>query len=524
MMSARFVTTSQGQLQTWQHDPAGGSRDPVVVLPGLVTAGAAQLERLASALPDRTWIVVAHPGTSSSTDVEATPARAAAFVAEILEAAGLGDAPVVAVGLGAALLPHLPGRMTVALDLTSARRMSEVDLDPADLEPRADGTHLPALWAFLRDRLVLGGDQSTPDPGRAELPSPTELDATFLAYAPQPEAYARWWGACAAEVRGLADDALTTCDTVAELDLLLPRTGPWTPPPAAPGDSRVISRDHVDTTLGRLHLRRAGTGPGRPLLMCHSAPGSASNLEPMMRALGVGRPIVAPDYLGNGESAKPELEHPSIADVAAPLVELVDQLAAESPDGRVDLWGTHTGALVVLEISKARPDTTGRMIMEAPPILDAGLSAEILEHYLPPIEHDRWGLHTLRAWNMRRDMFLFWPWYDDRVSASRTLGVPDAGDLHAWTIGLLQSGTTFHRSYRAAFEYDTRAELPNIPVPTLICAGPTDMLVDGLGELAELAPTGTQVTTTPATCWYPAQPPAAFDATISAYDTFLRGA
>ena len=187
----------------------------------------------------------------------------------------------------------------------------------------------------------------------------------------------------------------------------------------------------------------------------------------------------------------------------------------------VDLWGTHTGALVALEMALQRPERIGRVVMEAPPLLDAAFSEDILANYLPPLRPDRWGMHLQQAWNMRRDMFLFWPWYRQDRAAGRALGLPGTRFLHDWTVGLLKSGTTYDLSYRAAFEYPTVKRLPLLTRPTLVCAGPTDMLVDGLEAARRLAPEVIKVVPTPATVWYPNQPPGSIPATIAAYRDFL---
>ena len=72
------------------------------------------------------------------------------------------------------------------------------------------------------------------------------------------------------------------------------------------------------------------------------------------------------------------------------------------------------------------PDRVGRAVLEAPPLLAVDFSQDILANYLPPLIPDKWGLHVQQAWNMRRDMFLFWPWYRQqrdavRPSACRTM-------------------------------------------------------------------------------------------------------
>jgi pimeloyl-ACP methyl ester carboxylesterase len=191
---------------------------------------------------------------------------------------------------------------------------------------------------------------------------------------------------------------------------------------------------------------------------------------------------------------------------------------------RFDLWGTHTGALIALETALLAPDRVGRAILEGPPLLPPALNSDILQHYFPPLEPHPWGLHLQQAWNMRRDMFLFWPWYCAERSAARPLGIPDAAFLHDWTIGLLQSGSSYSRSYRAAFEYDTRARLPHLACPSLVCAGEADMLAGSLAIVRDMALPRVTVMQTPATVWYPKQAAEAVGATIATYRRFLDAA
>ena len=278
-----------------------------------------------------------------------------------------------------------------------------------------------------------------------------------------------------------------------------------------------LRNEYLQTPSGRVHLRRVGNGP-KTLLLFQSAPGSAEPLELLMQRLAKGRTVIACDYLGNGDSDK-AVGEVDINSMAHNAIEVADALKLS----QVDLFGTHTGALVALEFALLQPHRVGRIILEAPPLLDQSFTDDILENYLPPIQPDRWGTHLLRAWNMRRDMFLFWPWYRQSRDAARSLGLPDLRSLHAWTVGLLKSGRTYHLTYGAAFKYNTRARLPLLGCPALICAGPADMLVEGLAIARQIAPAGTLVQATPATVWYPGQSSAAIKAAVAIYDGFLRG-
>jgi pimeloyl-ACP methyl ester carboxylesterase len=229
--------------------------------------------------------------------------------------------------------------------------------------------------------------------------------------------------------------------------------------------------------------------------------------------------VIAPDFIGNGDSDK--IDAPvDIATLARDALSVADALGLQ----RFDLWGTHTGALIAMEAAIIAPQRVGRVILEAPPLLAPEFTADLLANYFPPLVPDGWGLYLQQAWNMRRDMFLFWPWYRAERAAARPLNVPDAAFLHDWTVGLLTSGSTYHRSYRAAFEYDTRARMPLLTRPALVCAGPADMLADGLQAARSLLGADAVVSPTPATVWYPDQGADAIAQTIAAYERFLDSA
>ena len=330
----------------------------------------------------------------------------------------------------------------------------------------------------------------------------------------RPRAYAALWSICCAATRTLDADGAATLDAALAALRGAARGRAGALPRPTPTDS--IWRDYVDTPRGRVHLRLSGP-ERRPVIALHSAPGSAAPLRPLLAGLGTARRVIAPDFIGNGDSAKPDARV-DIATLARDAVAVADAIGLPT----FDLWGTHTGALIALEVAIQAPDRVGRVILEAPPLLAPAFTADLLANYFPELRPDGWGLYLQQAWNMRRDMFLFWPWYRAERTAARPLAIPDAQFLHDWTIGLLASGATYHRTYRAAFEYDTRARLPLLHRPALLCAGPADMLADGLAAAGDLIPGKAIVTPTPATVWYPGQGEAAVRQTMATYERFLE--
>ena len=86
------------------------------------------------------------------------------------------------------------------------------------------------------------------------------------------------------------------------------------------------------------------------------------------------------------------------------------------------------------------------------------------------------GLHLLRAWLIRLDMYLFWPWYNHTAEGANIRPLPDVAAVAQWADDLLASGRSWSVAYRAAFEYPTRDRLPLLARPTLLATAPTDPL------------------------------------------------
>ena len=266
-------------------------------------------------------------------------------------------------------------------------------------------------------------------------------------------------------------------------DAALPPEAPPAPQ-AAPIPGR-ITKDFVDTSFGQLLLRRAGDGPGPPLLMIHASPGSAAQIEPLMRAVAATRPVLAFDTIGYGDSDKPPFDDPLIEDYARVVLDALDRLGLE----QIDLHGTHTGAMIAAEVARIAPERVRSLVLEGVTgLFDGDELAERLALYTPPFELRRDGSHLLWAWSFLKDMTLFYPWYETSSLGVRRAEVVEPDALAAWVLELLKSGETYPLGYRAAFRYPSREHLPQLRVPTLVCAPASDPLSATVGEAAGLVP------------------------------------
>lgn len=247
----------------------------------------------------------------------------------------------------------------------------------------------------------------------------------------------------------------------------------------------AIRRGFVDVDGGQVHYRFAGEPDGTPLVLIHPSPGSSKQLEgPIAHLAKLGRHCIAPDTAGNGDSSPLALEQPSIADLADRAYAALDKLVT----GPFDLYGSHTGASIAMEIAIAHPDRVRSLTLDGMGLYSGELQTEVLERYAREIRPDAEATHLMKVWHFCRDQYLFWPYYNRTADGRLPNGLPSDDDLHDFVVEVLKSMHTYHLSYRAAFRHPKRDRLPLIEVPSLVVCSPSDMLYEYFDMVAELVP------------------------------------
>ncbi len=249
----------------------------------------------------------------------------------------------------------------------------------------------------------------------------------------------------------------------------------------------TIRRGFVDLPWGQIHYRACGAGVGRPLVMLHANPGSSATLTDPMRRLGASRPVIAPDTPGLGDSAPLPAAQPDIADYAAAVIEALDRLGL----GSFDLYGTHTGANIAIEIALARPRQAQRLILDAIALYTPELRQDLLEHYARPMPPRPDGAHLTEVWHFVRDQWLFWPWFRRDAAHRRAVDMADPRVLHEMVVDVLKASTTYHLAYRASFLYAKETRLPQLRLPTLMACPESDIFFEDFRRVAALVPGGT---------------------------------
>lgn len=206
--------------------------------------------------------------------------------------------------------------------------------------------------------------------------------------------------------------------------------------------------------------------------MSHPSPGSSFRLEPLIAELAPTRQIWAVDTPGYGMSDPLEAPEPTVGDYAAALAETIEAAGLDS----TDLYGSHTGAKIVLELAVRHPGRVRRLVLDGLGLYRPEERSELLERYAPPITPDPHGTHLLRYWGMQRDMHLFWPWYRRSAEARLDRNLPPPERLHELVVDFLLAGADYWKGYRAAFSHDTEHALERLSVPTLVIASSRDPL------------------------------------------------
>lgn len=244
-----------------------------------------------------------------------------------------------------------------------------------------------------------------------------------------------------------------------------------------------LRRSFVDVPFGQVHVRRVA-GAGRPLVLLHASPGSSRQLVPLIEQLAGGRPILAPDTAGFGDSSHHPLPTPAASDFADTTLAALDTLGITE----FDLYGSHTGACIAAEIAIARPEKVAHLVLDGVGLFEGAFLDSVLANYAPRFTPDLDGAYLARAFQFLRDQCSFWPWFNRTREGRRDAGIMPAEALHAWLVELLKANETYPLGYHAAFTWPVRARLPQVRVPTLMMAAADDPLVDNTRELAPLLP------------------------------------
>ncbi len=244
----------------------------------------------------------------------------------------------------------------------------------------------------------------------------------------------------------------------------------------------TIDRHFVRLTEGLVHYREAGSDQtGLPILMMHASPASSAFLEPLMAELGKTRRVIAPDTLGNGDSAPPLEPSPELQDYADSMVRFLDALDI----ARCDVYGTHTGSHIGVELALAQPERVAHLTMHGIAVLSDEEREAFLAHYAPPQAPDEIGGQFNWAFHYVRDQMIFYPHFRKTPDHIRFGGHLEPEFLHTLAVGLLKNLTHYHKTYHAVFRHPILERLALLEVPACLLTHAEDPLRDATQAVSE---------------------------------------
>ncbi len=248
----------------------------------------------------------------------------------------------------------------------------------------------------------------------------------------------------------------------AELAVLLKHPAHGAPPPAPRCraiDGRTTT-NYVDLGNAQILVRSTGDLQSEPpIVIVHRVPGSSFLYDELVREVGKRHAVVALDLPGNGESDPIPGTAPSIADWADAVLRTMDALGI----GAFRLYGHNGGAAVAVEVALHAKDRVQSLLLDAPICFTSVERVAIGTRWLEgvaPVTPVWDGSHLTRVWHMRRDMELWWPWFDRRnATTKKTEPRIDPARLNIELREMMKQPASFAPGWRAVLDYPLAARL-----------------------------------------------------------------
>ena len=243
----------------------------------------------------------------------------------------------------------------------------------------------------------------------------------------------------------------------AELAVLGKHPARQAPPPApscAPLPGRTTT-DYVDVGAAQILVRSFGKSE-EPVVVVHHAPGSSALYDELVCAVGKKHGALAFDLPGHGES-DPSGDQ-TVEAWADALLQLLDRMKI----GAVHLYGHQGGAAVAVEAALRAPHRIRTVMLDEPFSVDEGIARRWLEG-VEPVTPAWNGEHLLRVWHMRRDMELWFPWYDRRRENARKVEPRiDPARLTFEVREAMKQPASFAPAWRAVLNYPLQRRMAEV--------------------------------------------------------------
>lgn len=228
-----------------------------------------------------------------------------------------------------------------------------------------------------------------------------------------------------------------------------------------------MKRAYADVPEGQMHYRAEGSGEA--LLLLHMAVNSSDEYARVIPYLSKRYRVIAPDYLGHGESDRPPEQY-QILDHARSIVHFMDSLGIP----RASIAGHHAGAMIGVAIAVTWPERVERLVLSCLPYWreDSERIKSSQDPSFQRVEIDPEGGHLLEWWRRAKRYGDTVDIVEERVLCMHKAG-PRGEEMH-WAIN--------------AYSTKLREVLPAVRCPTLVLAPTRDHLAPVQEDVHRLIP------------------------------------
>ncbi len=251
----------------------------------------------------------------------------------------------------------------------------------------------------------------------------------------------------------------------------------------------MIKRRFATIDIGQIHYWTAGEdkrdGGRPPIVLLHASPYSARTLNVLTNAMGRSRWAIAPDHLGQGDSAPPRISNPTIEYFGDALIRLLDTLGV----AKADVYGTQTGGHLAMDVSIRHPQRIRKIILDGSgPMPEAVRDAYVAQvRKKPPFDYN--GSQMMWAFQTAKDMYMFFPYYERDSAHRRARDLGAAQELHLRGVELLRNHDSYSDAYVAAFFANPGgSKYPRLRHPILHTVGEMDGSAAVFDQVAKMIP------------------------------------
>lgn len=235
------------------------------------------------------------------------------------------------------------------------------------------------------------------------------------------------------------------------------------------GATGRVRRGYLDGRWGQVHYRENGPA-ARTCLAFHESPLTGEVFEGLARAVEGRLHLVAVDTPGYGGS-----DGPSAMTTIAAYAEALWEATAPLREGPVWLLGSHTGALLAIEVARTHPEGVAGVALSGTPVFRPDRRWRYAGGHTPDLTPQRDGGHLQLAWERYQ-----------RKAAEGTS--PSSLDFMTYAACTIAGNPRYELAYQAAFRYDTLEGFTGVRAPVVLLTARKDPCAEFDAELLELRP------------------------------------